>query len=227
MLDYGIKINEIVHFCTQKNELIKLPEKANNKEDKLFSNDVNRTIDADKSVNYTLIDKDDYYTINDHIDCLHPEIGAWFEGKIVKIYRLIEKSHTFYEVKFWKSSLPETVKVTIDGIRPQSNQPIRLNDIKPGDLLLANSNLTNPGQIGYWYDFLVNSINIKRKMVQGILFIGNKVTLDNHCLTGNSLFYQTLDNLPSNQRNNQQAKLIANGSEKKSKLIVNKFYVEI
>ncbi|XP_015791215.2 E3 ubiquitin-protein ligase UHRF1-like, partial [Tetranychus urticae] len=222
LLDYGIKINEIIHFCIQRLEVPVETEhyhEKNELQDRSCDTlkDINESKKTNKSIESSLtpVDKDDYYLIGDHVDCLHPEIGAWFEGKVCGLYQLNSSNQTLYEIKFWKSSLPETVKVTINGIRPQSYQQIRLYDLNPGDLILANSNLTNPGQIGYWYDFLVTSVNIKRKIVQGTLFIGDKVTLDKHSITGNSIFYAVQDNQPIVQRNSKQAKLIANGSERK------------
>lgn len=67
--------------------------------------------------------------------------------------------------------------LSIHEIRPRACRFLRKKDLNIGDIVLANYNPENPSEFGYWYDFIIESVDSN---LQGsILILNNGTTLEN------------------------------------------------
>ena len=117
------------------------------------------------------INEDEYYKVGDHVDGNHPETGAWFEGKIIKI-----TSNKLYYIKFSNINLGEDlIQMKITQFRPQSTTKISFENINENDLVLVNYNVETKSskELGYWYDLKVNKKLPNKKLLIGTLLIGD------------------------------------------------------
>lgn len=141
-------------------------------------------------------DSDDFFSVGDFVDALHPELGSWSEARIQRITCF--HSHgsppsssgsparpsarpvsdpagsqdlaTRYYVKFLRSSLAHVIPVERKQIRQQSSSRIGFEEVHEGALVLANFDLgSGPG---YWYDCLITHKHEEERKLLATVFIG-------------------------------------------------------
>lgn len=218
LLDYGIKINDLVQVLIRKNIspiLVEEKEEINNYSKKSKKDDINN-----QQIDSIQIEKDEYYRVGDHVNCLHPDLGAFFEGKIVKICKnLNQKSSTeekiFYEIKFNSSSLTDSPQVNIDKLQPLFNKRIFLSQVRVNDVILVNYNLNDSSLLGYWYNYHVNRVT--KKHLIGDLQIGCDVFINNQTISGDHEMFKVFPNRKRNQLNKEELNLLINGPKERRK----------
>lgn len=168
ILDYGIKLNEVVQLTEQ-----------NKKEKPEDSNLLAKETSTDKdSINWQKADSQ-YYKIGDQVDFqdIH---GAWFEAEMTDILRKQEETcETIPEDYEQKNFLFKIILLSDDSknvfdaefhdVRPRSIHAYDSTELKSGLKVLLNYNIENPNSVGYWYDFEINEASAKT--LTGMLLI--------------------------------------------------------
>ena len=220
MLDYEIRINDLIQVWLSREDATpgKVATSIHSADSGHGSAESEEECEAIELTNDLVeISQDDYYKIGDHVDALNSEYGAWFEGQIVNIFRSKASNVHQYDIKFWRSSLPDLERVTIKDIRPPMNEEIRFVDLKINETVLVNYNLNDPFDLpGYWFDFQAESIDFKRKSAIGTFYIG-EIALKDQTIRKNNQIYKIRHNLPRNHRSAELNEIITQGTTTKRK----------
>lgn len=214
LLDYKIRINDLVQVWLSKEDSVQKEAVASvhsidSGHESAESGEEASEVEEQNDLEEVL--QDDYYKIGDHVDALNSEYGAWFEGQIVKIFLSKTSNVHQYDIKFWRSSLPDIQRVTLQEIRPPMNIKKRFIDLKINEKVLVNCNLNDPSDLpGHWFDFLVTNIDSKRKLAIGTLTIG-EIILKDHSVPKRGEFYEIRNNLPRSHRSAELNTIISQG----------------
>ncbi|XP_064113052.1 E3 ubiquitin-protein ligase UHRF1-like [Macrobrachium nipponense] len=179
LFDYNININDVVMLMVKpvlsditvsnipsQSSPVKKDSSATEKENKQGN-------DQDKECELL----SEYYRSDDLIDGKHLEAGTWWEGKIVKISKNPKKDvedGLLYHVVFEGYDEDQPSLLTLKCIRPRAKSTIKLDELNPGDIIMANYNLEEPKERGHWYDCKVTKILNTRtqKEVIATVFLG-------------------------------------------------------
>ncbi|KAK7006072.1 hypothetical protein SK128_004256 [Halocaridina rubra] len=96
----------------------------------------------------------EYYKVGDLVDALYVSCGTWWEAKILKITLnpvKYQEDGFLYHIAF-ENYEDELIPLTLKHIRPRAWKLVDLDDLKPGDMIMANYNLEDPQERGHWYD---------------------------------------------------------------------------
>ena len=68
----------------------------------------------------------------------------------------------------------EPMRMKFRDIRPRAHTKIRYEDVKIGDVVMANYNIDEPQERGYWFDVCVTSVSCNRlqREITGTIFVG-------------------------------------------------------
>ncbi|XP_074594037.1 E3 ubiquitin-protein ligase UHRF1-like [Brevipalpus obovatus] len=217
LLDYEIRINDLIQVWLSKENSVQKETASIHSTDsgRESAESGEEECEVKEQTDLEEISQDAYYKIGDHVDALNSEYGAWFEGQITKIFQSKTSDIHRYDIKFWRSSLPDIQRVTLQEMRPPMNVKKRFIDLKINEKVLANCNLNNPSDLpGYWFDFLVTRIDSKRKLAIGTLSIG-EIILKDHVIPKSSEFYEIRNNIPRAQRSAELNAIIHQGATTK------------
>lgn len=129
------------------------------------------------------VPSDEFYSIGEFVDALHPDFGAWFEARVHRIVRPARAAKSIYYVRFIKSSLGELIPLGLSKIRPQSWRRLGFEEVSEGDTLLANFSLNQSDrrgahdERGFWYDARVTRKDSRRKRLYATIFIGDTTSV--------------------------------------------------
>ncbi|XP_014286176.1 E3 ubiquitin-protein ligase UHRF1 [Halyomorpha halys] len=188
IFDYNINVNDVVQLMIKPDlpELNKDAEKETDCSDsKPEKNEVNN---SKKLKEEEFPTESKYFKIGDYVDAKDLCYGAWFEGKIVGIFKDINKLETdpteeddclIYKVFFQSYPDDPPLLISLKDIRPRARTILSIDSIKVGDLVMVNYNIEEAQERGYWYDLKVTNIskNGRRKPVlKGTLYVGTENT---------------------------------------------------
>lgn len=200
IFDYNINVNDVVQLMV-KPDLPNISQDCN-KENQPINNiePINNSISSDSDPNKEKIEElpsdSLYFKIGDYVDGKDVCYGAWFEGKIVGIYKDLKKTAVklsenddglLYKVSFHVYPDEPPLLLSLKDIRPRARDILPIHSVKVGDIVMVNYNIEEPKERGYWYDLEVTSVitNGRRKpVVKGTLFVGTESTrLDDSVIT--------------------------------------------
>lgn len=158
MYDYKIDHNDVIQLMIKSN--VENEDKVKNEKNDVKNQEKDDLVDATSN----------YYKVGDLVDCVDEKYGAWFEASIVRICRKEKKLIYVLQWDFIQHSQPFHAEEQL--IRPRAWKIIPENELKKGQKVMINHNLSEPSEIGHWYDFKVNQINKKRNktVLVGTLF---------------------------------------------------------
>lgn len=171
VFEYDIKLNDVVQLMIKQDLQVDTkdaPLKDQSNKDNVKESSVNGVSDNKIEDSVQLDDKkieeDQYYKVGDIVDC-RATSGGWFEAEVIEIIKTGSSSKSesnSYKVKFLNCD-EEDAEVEFKNIRPRANKLLPLKEIKEGQVILANYNVDNPEEPGFWYTCLVTSVNLSRK----------------------------------------------------------------
>nr|XP_015840552.1 PREDICTED: E3 ubiquitin-protein ligase UHRF1 isoform X2 [Tribolium castaneum] len=170
--DYDIKLNDVIQLLVKVDTEQEKTEKETTKETKKTESDIKA--------------KSRYYEIGDKIDVIDSDHGAWFEAKILGIFKpketenADEKDLTF-RIKMDRNGNTAAFDVTFSEIRPRAYYTYHKSELTPGVIVLANYNIEEPTSRGYWYDFEIKEIT--KKGIKGALLVGTELARLENCTT--------------------------------------------
>ncbi|XP_049573260.1 E3 ubiquitin-protein ligase UHRF1 [Syngnathus scovelli] len=104
-----------------------------------------------------------FYKVNEMVDARDLNMGAWFEGQIVKITRspvipqedvveVKDEDEILYHVKY--EDYPENGEIPLlaKDVRPRARSVYQWDELEPGMVVMLNYNPDDPTERGYWYD---------------------------------------------------------------------------
>ncbi len=144
------------------------------------------------------IEEDEYYRVGDSVDALNTDMGAWFEAKLIKISSNSSFEHKYY-VDFEKHSIGTNVPLELHQIRPKSSVLISFDNIKEGDIVLANFNSNSTKERGYWYDCKIEKKFQFETKLLATIFMG-EVTLKRQQIQFIDEIYKIETNIKRNMR---------------------------
>uniref|UniRef100_A0A1B6LJB4 RING-type E3 ubiquitin transferase n=1 Tax=Graphocephala atropunctata TaxID=36148 RepID=A0A1B6LJB4_9HEMI len=177
LFDYNINVNDVVQIMEKVS--VSTADKQENTESKAGSSH-DHTEPVDKSPFDDFlgepVENSCYFKVGEYVDARDTTYGAWFEGKINKIYE--DKNYEqnkemfksdessgwphdgyFYEVAFEEDGkVACTIKTRLLDIRPRAQEKIQFEHLKAGDKVLANYNIEDPTKRGYWYDCTISNV---------------------------------------------------------------------
>ena len=112
----------------------------------------NQTNSDQNNKDEEFIDEDDYYRVGDYVDALDSDTGAWFEARVTKISSINSNEENKYYVIFERESIGSNIALGLQQIRPQSSTKIAFDDLREGQVVLANFNSDSNKERGYWYE---------------------------------------------------------------------------
>ncbi|XP_071548103.1 E3 ubiquitin-protein ligase UHRF1-like [Panulirus ornatus] len=232
MFDYNININDVVQLMV-KPVLSEANKNVPNKTDSVKKDPVhavdkeNLQNENQMSTAATIEQESEYYRVGDLIDGKSLCDGTWWEGKIVKITRnpkvkeLSDEDDGFlYHVVFERYEDDHASELLLKHIRPRAHRRIKFENVSPGDMVMANYNIEDPGERGHWYDCKVTKItsaNTKKELIATIYIGIDSSSLENcHIHLINELFAME-KNMKLNNRSEEIQKLVLEGSPTKRK----------
>lgn len=178
LFDYNVGLNEIVQLMIRtvpplydKNNNEKQAQKDNKesdcKEPSSCPTQVNGHVtsgpeEAESGENKPGTSQDkivrSLYKKGEMIDAKDPILGAWFEAKIRNTSLADENdpSSIFYHVVFDGYDEDEINKIPESSIRPIARTALAWDQISVGQVVMANYNVDEPDERGYWYDFKIS-----------------------------------------------------------------------
>lgn len=141
-----------------------------------------------------------YYKVGGLVDVLNSTHGAWFEAKIIDIVRkestvpeptpeesasrrtADDDDDILYCIQF-DDYEDERVTVPLSSIRPRARRLIPFADVSVGDALMANYNVEDPDELGFWYDCEVTAKRATRttRELSATVYVGASRTPLNNC----------------------------------------------
>lgn len=229
LYEYGVKLNMVIQVLLSNivdsktsASSSKTAETCYNTsqdvlKDVLMSQQKSQDLEKQDLIEAEMIE-DNYYRVNEFVDALHPDVGAWFEGKITKISKIFASTESVYHVKFDKTSFLEIIPLKLNCIRPQSRRKLSLREIRVGEFVLVNFNLNEEMDRGFWYEFLVSRKDEKRKLLFGNIFVGGETLLKDQKIKFVNEVYAIETNVPMKERSQQITDIVTHVSKVKSKL---------
>ncbi|KAJ3646639.1 hypothetical protein Zmor_024217 [Zophobas morio] len=161
--DYKIKNNDVIQLLVTTDNTEKKSTKIDSDDASVRDSDVINTTSK-------------YYKIGDLVDVVYKEIGAWFEAKIVSIYTEVttstDEEDLLFQVVMDRDEQTAPLNVNFHDIRPRAKYLYQLSELKPEMVVFVNYNINKPRETGYWYDFKIGEINIKKCTLVGTLMLG-------------------------------------------------------
>ncbi|XP_014245994.1 E3 ubiquitin-protein ligase UHRF1-like [Cimex lectularius] len=187
LFDYNINVNDVIQLMVKVDPLPEPPKEENKQADepsKLCKNEEKPYAIEEEGPPC----ESEYFKIGDYVDVKDFRYGAWFEAKVIGIYKDLNKVDTqleenddglLYKVAFRLYDNEGTISVSLKDIRPIARTTIHSSDVKVGDLIMVNYNIEEPKDRGYWYDMEVKTIvenNRKKLTIKGTLLVGTENT---------------------------------------------------
>ncbi|XP_025095806.1 E3 ubiquitin-protein ligase UHRF1-like isoform X2 [Pomacea canaliculata] len=135
-------------------------------------------------------DQGSLYKVGDIIDARDVTMGAWFEAEILEVVK--EESETsnsqnqtdgfIYKIQF-ETYEDDVVEMKSKDIRPRARHILKFEDVKEGQLIMANYNYDDPNVRGFWYDCLISRKRNTRttKELYATLYIGSDLMPLENC----------------------------------------------
>ena len=174
----------------------------------------NQTNDDQSIEDEIFIEEDEYYRVGDHIDALDSDTGAWFEATIATISSNKSGFVRKYYVNFEKESIGSNVALSLQQIRPQSTKLIAFDELKEGQVVLANFTTDDSQQRGYWYECRIDNKVLKDRALYGSICMAD-VMLDRQRIRLIDEIYAIETNLMRSERSPDHQKLIRFGPKAK------------
>jgi len=162
LFDYNVKVNDIIQLMVRQplgeSQVDNIPKKTSGEDikkeveeemEKEEKPEIKEVADAESEV----------YKVQEKVDSRDDETGAWFEAVIMKITVNDDISgrdglayHVIYEG--YENDM-DTVKVTIDHLRPRAKTVLKFVDLDLKQEIFVNYNIEKPEERGFWYDAVV------------------------------------------------------------------------
>lgn len=180
LYDYNIKVNDVIQLMvrqvlgeSQSENLTKSPQKSSKETENSPQKEVKGEPEKKpKEPTVTEVDSD-YYKVGDKVDILDLEdTGAIFEGKVVKITKetgpkvVRGADGLTYRVALETYEDEESMKVKIEQIRPRARHTYKFSwdDLDIGMNVMANYNIKDPKERGFWYDAKVTGMKLTKSI---------------------------------------------------------------
>ncbi|XP_012278380.1 E3 ubiquitin-protein ligase UHRF1 isoform X2 [Orussus abietinus] len=176
LFDYNVNLNEVIQLMVKaktdekpKEEIIPAADPI--KEEKKKESNEEELIEAESL----------YYRVGDCIDCIDIAYGAWFEARIIKIFK--RAGSLIYGLKWEFEDADEEFDVAEQFIRPRARRLLNFNELEIGQKVMVNHNVEEPKKNGFWYDLLITKIhkNKANEELTGTLYVGRNHLLIENC----------------------------------------------
>lgn len=225
MFDYNINVNDVIQLMVKpvlSETNINTSVKCGVSKKVLEGKENSQT-----SQEPVMIKESEYYRVGDLVDGKSLYDGTWWEGKIVKIVpnpnikESVDGDDGFLYHFVDERCEPEPPsELLLKHIRPRAHRLLCLKDLKPGDMIMANYNLEEPLERGYWFDCKVTQVinTGTEKKVVATVFVGadSSPMEDCHIKLIDELF-AVEESIKLTERTEDMEKLVAQGSPSKRK----------
>ena len=177
LFDYRVNLNDVVQLWRREpladrtnQDVSPVAEQVKEKEDQVAA------VPEEEA-------ESEVFKVGDIVDILDKDDGqGWFEGSVVRITRSeSEKAGSdglTYYVKY-EAWAGEDYKVKLEQLRPRARTVLARSELKAGMEVLANYNVEEPGQRGWWVEGRVEKVT--RQAVTCTLLVGPDQTPLHHC----------------------------------------------
>ncbi|KAK4320574.1 hypothetical protein Pmani_008578 [Petrolisthes manimaculis] len=169
MFDYNLNINDVIQLMVKQ---VLSENNTNTLKKPLMATKTSQACDkqniqsAETPSTTTVKAESEYYCVGDLVDAKSLVDGAWWEAKIIKIVlnsnakdRPDEDDDGFlYHVIYNNYEYEAPSEMLLKHVRPRAHKYIKLDEVKPGQVIMANYNLEDPEQRGYWFDCKVTEM---------------------------------------------------------------------
>ncbi|XP_072032626.1 E3 ubiquitin-protein ligase UHRF1-like [Amphiura filiformis] len=192
LYDYDVRLNDIIQIMVRAPMPKEVsPSKSSSqgsegRPDSGFASEISDSERSGGSHNEVAMDVDEapscsgessglrgLYKVGDVIDAMDVSMGAWFEADIVKI-TTAKDDGMIYHVKYDGYDEQGIVKLRSQYLRPRARSYLKFENIKEGDIVMANYNSDEPTERGFWYDVKVLKKKSSRtyKELRGDVLLG-------------------------------------------------------
>lgn len=226
MFDYNININDVIQLMVKPvlsesntntpTKPVSAKQEGEGKENAQASSE-----SAGKSEK-----ESEYYRVGDLVDGKSLYDGTWWEGKIAKITpnpsaELLDGDDGFlYHFVDERYDSEPPSELLLKHIRPRSYHKLSLEDLQPGDIIMANYNLEDPDQRGHWFDCKVTKVvnsRTQKELVAAVLVGADCSPMEDcHIKLVDELF-AVEKNIKLTERTKDMERLVAHGSPSKRK----------
>ncbi|KAK9503887.1 hypothetical protein O3M35_010353 [Rhynocoris fuscipes] len=190
--DYNVNVNDVIQLMIRPDineDNGKIEHEDNCKESSVLEPHNDKVVIPCESL---------YFKIGDVVDAKDICYGAWFEGKIIGIYKtqndIDQDQHEFdsksfiddgliYKVLLNRYPYSNPINVGLNELRPRARYVTE--NAKKGDIIMVNYNMERPTERGLWYDLMVTSVTLnktgKPSVIKGNLYFGSENNVLNDC----------------------------------------------
>lgn len=186
LIEYNIKINHIIQLMVKQlpESVVQTCSEESQSSNPSTASDSNENSEKSSNTSQDIEEyledaESKYFTVGDPVDYRmgveDGSDGAWFESEIIRITKnpnsssSDDETNLVFHVTVLRYDYMTPFKSKFDDLRPRSFYTYKLGELKEGMKVLANVNMDEPKNRGYWYDVEIRKIS--KKSIEGVAFV--------------------------------------------------------